>query len=517
MRSLVWGSLLAMAGLVALLVWNQRPSGGGGPAGPSGGPGQGRNQVRDGSTREASSTEPLVVYCAAGLKPAVEAVASDYQRERGVAVQLQYGGSGTLLNNLKVARRGDLFIPGDASFIQLGQSNALLAEVLPLSRMRAVIAVARGNPKGLHSVRDLVRDGVRVSLGNPDSVAIGTVARTALTASGDWSALAARALVFKPTVNDVANDVKLGAVDAGIVWDVTLQQYPELDVVKVPELETARSEVAACVLRSSAQPTEALRFARYLAARDRGLLRFREAGFDVVAGDVWKPRPSVLLYSGSVNRLAAEPTLREFEQREGVDITRVYNGCGILTAQIRSGQRPDAYFACDVSFMDTVQSGFQPAVALAKTPLVLAVRKGNPQGVGRLADLARSSLKVGLCHEDQSALGALSVRLLRAEGLWDAVKANLAVQAPTGDLLVNQLRSGALDVALVYAANTAAIADSVDVVRLSGPGTLAIQPYAVGRDSDHAQLMGRLLRALESKESRDRFVSAGFQVEEVHP
>ena len=493
MRSVAWGSLAAIAGLVALLAWNSSP-----PA---------HSPVR----------ESLVVFCAAGLKPAVEAAAADYQREQQVAIQLQYGGSGTLLNNLRVAQRGDLFIPGDAGFVDMGRSNGLLAEVLPLARMSAVIAVPRGNPKGIASVRDLLRDGVRLSLGNPDSVAIGTVARAALVRSGDWPALSARALVFKPTVNDVANDVKLAAVDAGIVWDATLRQYPELEAVRVPELATARSEVSVCVLRSSARPTEALRFARYLSARDRGMRRFQEAGFESVAGDVWKPRPSVVLYSGSVNRLAAEPTLREFEQREGVEITRVYNGCGILTAQIRSGQRPDAYFACDVSFMETVQKDFRPAVALARTPLVLAVRKGNPAKIERLADLARPSLKVGLCHEDQSALGALSARLLRSAGLWDAVKSNLAVQAPTGDLLVNQLRSGALDVALVYAANASAVADLVDRVPLSGPGNLAVQPYAVGRDSDHAQLMGRLLRALESQASRDRFLAAGFQTEEPAP
>ena len=493
MRSVAWGSLAAIAGLVALLAWNSSP-----PA---------HSPVR----------ESLVVYCAAGLKPAVEAAAADYQREQQVAIQLQYGGSGTLLNNLKVAQRGDLFIPGDAGFVEMGRSNGLLAEVLPLARMSAVIAVPRGNPKGIASVRDLLRDGVRLSLGNPDSVAIGTVARAALVRSGDWSALSARALVFKPTVNDVANDVKLAAVDAGIVWDATLRQYPELEAVRVPELATARSEVSVCVLRSSTRPTEALRFARYLSARDRGMRRFQEAGFEGIAGDVWKPRPSVVLYSGSVNRLAAEPTLREFEQREGVEITRVYNGCGILTAQIRSGQRPDAYFACDVSFMETVQKEFQPAVALAQTPLVLAVRKGNPKAIQGLADLARVPLKVGLCQEDQSALGALSARLLRSVGLWDSVKSNLAVQAPTGDLLINQLRSGALDVALVYAANAAAVLDAVEVVRLTGPGTMAIQPYAVSRNSDHAQLMSRLQQALESKVSRDRFVSAGFQWQEPLP
>lgn len=106
-------------------------------------------------------------------------------------------------------------------------------------------------------------------------MAIGTVARAALTRSGDWAALSARALVFKPTVNDVANDVKLGAVDAGIVWNVTVAQYSELEAVVVPELSSARSEVSVCVLQSSLQPTEALRFARYLSARDRGLRRFQ--------------------------------------------------------------------------------------------------------------------------------------------------------------------------------------------------------------------------------------------------
>ena len=200
MRSILWGSLVAIGVLLGLLFWNQSP--------PSHGP-----------RREA-----LVVYCAAGLKPVVEAVAKDYEREQKTSVQLQYGGSGTLLSNLRVAQRGDVFIPADTSFIDLGNSNRLLAEVLPLARMSAVITVAKGNPKNIRSIRDLLRDGVRVSLGNPDSVAIGTVARAALTRSGDWAALSARALVFKPTVNDVANDVKLGAVDAGIVWNVTVAQ-----------------------------------------------------------------------------------------------------------------------------------------------------------------------------------------------------------------------------------------------------------------------------------------------------
>ena len=192
-------------------------------------------------------------------------------------------------------------------------------------------------------------------------------------------------------------------------------------------------------------------------------------------------------------------------------INRVYNGCGILTAQIKSGQKPDAYFACDVSFMDTVSNRFQPAIQLAETSLVLLVKKGNPSNVVGLADLARPGLRVGLAHEEQSALGALSARLLRNVGLHPRVLANVSVQTPTGDLLVNQLRSGALDVALVYAVNASQVRDSLDVVELHEPGSIAIQPYAVGLGSGNARLMGRLLDTLEAAPSRARFEKSGFR------
>ncbi len=484
---IIWGSIALAIVLIVLLRWT-----------PS-------------SSSLSSIDRPLELFCAAGLKGPVEAAARDFERITGQSVQIQFAGSGTLLSNLRVSQRGDLFIPADNSFVDIGRSNHLLAEVLPLAQMSAVIVVPKGNPKAIHSIADLLRDDIRVSLGNPDSVAVGSITRRALVQSGQWAALAAQATVFKPTVNDIANDVKLGAVDAGIIWDATVALYPELQAVPIPELAVPRAEVSVCLLRSSTQPSVALRFARFLAARDQGLRHFALAGFSVAPGDLWTLRPSVLLFSGAVNRSAIEPTLREFEEREGVEITRVYNGCGILTAQIHSGQKPDAYFACDVSFMDSVQSQFQPAVALAETSLVIITRKGNPSKISGLPDLARDGLKTGLCNEQQSALGALTARLLRQHGLFDAVMKRVAVQTPTADLLLNQLRSGALDAAVVYEANASQVLASVETIPLSGPGTLATQPYAVGRDSNNALLMQRLMTALQSDLARARFVSNGFR------
>src|SRR4051794_17055513 len=46
-------------------------------------------------------TRALVVYCAAGLRKPVEEAARDYKTQQGVEVQLQYGGSETLLSQIE--------------------------------------------------------------------------------------------------------------------------------------------------------------------------------------------------------------------------------------------------------------------------------------------------------------------------------------------------------------------------------------------------------------------------------
>ncbi|MHC1762774.1 MAG: substrate-binding domain-containing protein [Verrucomicrobiia bacterium] len=451
----------------------------------------------------------LTVYCAAGIKPPVELVAQAYERAFGASIQLQYGGSGTLLSNLRVANKGDLFIAGDESYLLTARSNRLVQEILPMATMRPVIAVRKGNPKNVRSISDLSRVGA--ALANPEAAAIGRITRDLLRQTGQWDELAKGARVFKPTVNDIANDIKLGTVDAGIIWDSTARQYPELEMITVPTFATGEQRVCVGVLTASEKPAAALRFARYLAARDGGLPEFARLGYQPVEGDAWEEIPELVLFSGGVNRVAIEETLQRFERREGVRITRVYNGCGILVSQMKAGQRPDAYFACDTSFMRDVSSLFNTPTNLSQTQLVLLLPKGNPKGIRTLADLAAPGLRIGLANEAQSALGALTARLLRKEQLFDRVMANVRVQTPTADLLVNQMRTGSLDAVVVYSASTSQVRETFTIVPVSGEGAIAIQPFAVGNNSRHRHLAERLLDALNSPESRAKFEASGFQ------
>jgi molybdenum ABC transporter molybdate-binding protein len=460
--------------------------------------------------RAAPRSTNLMLFCAAGIRGPVEEVLREYEERYGVRIQPQYMGSNALLAAIEISDRGDLYLPADDSYVALARSKGLIDEVLPLARMKPVLAVRKSNPKMIRSIGDVLDNDVRVSQANPEAAAVGKLARDALTASGQWDGYRKRIVVTKPTVNDVSTDILTGAVDAGVVWDATVAQTADLEAIAVPAFEKVTANLSVCVLKRTTRATEALRFARYLAARDRGLPRFQTHGFVPVEGDPWQEVPELRVMAGAMLRPAIEETITAFEQREGVKVTRVYNGCGILVAQMRTGAGgPDAYFACDQSFMDQVSDLFPHSQPISTNQLVILVPKDNPHGIGALKDLGKPGLRVGIGHEKQCAMGVLTQATLRQDQSHDLVMRNVKVQSPTGDMLVNQLRTGSLDAAITYISNAAGAAE-LKAIPIAIPCAIATQPIAVGKDSAQKHLAGRLVEAIRSTQSRQRFTDFGF-------
>jgi ABC-type molybdate transport system substrate-binding protein len=445
---------------------------------------------------------PIIAYCAAGIRPPVEAAAARYDRK----VLLQFGGSQTLVANAAVSGRGDLLIAADEATVEQARAKGLIEEVIPLARVKPVLAVRKGNPLRIASLEP---PKARVALPHPEATSSGRLAKRAL--GKDWDALVANGAVLKPTVNEVANDLKLGSADAGIVWDATVGQYPELEAIPLPALAPLVSTVSAVVLKSATSSASALRFARFLAAPDQGGPEFAKAGYGPAGGDAWAASPVLLVYAGAMLRPAIEPTLEAFERREGCTVRRVYNGCGILVAGMKTGEQPDLYFACDPSFMDEVKERFGPPTDVSINQLVILVRKGNPHGVRTLKDLGKPGLRVGVGHEKQCALGALTQETLKQGKVLADVMKNVVVQSPTGDLLVNQMRAGSLDAVIAYVSNAASAPDELDAIPVDLPCALAVQPVATSRETRHAALAARLVEALRSPASRERFVREGFR------
>ncbi len=213
------------------------------------------------------------------MKPPVEEVARKYFDEFGVQVDIQYGGSGTLLSNLRVAQQGDLYIAADESYINQGIEYGLIGQTQPLAFIKPVVAVLKGNPKNITEFEDLLNDELELAIGNPDAASIGRVTQKILLQTDYWKLVNSKVKVQMPTVNEVANSIKLKAVDAGIVWDATAFQYPDLEILETPMFDNYSETITIGVLKYSQNPEEAQKFIKYLSSIDKGLPVFEKMGY----------------------------------------------------------------------------------------------------------------------------------------------------------------------------------------------------------------------------------------------
>lgn len=499
---------------------------------------------RGASKSDNASDQPLVMLVAAGLRNPVEQILANYKEEFGISVEVQYGGSNMLLNQLKINKfdQPDLYLAADAFFTDQAVAEGLATEVIPIAYQEPVIAFRTDRPLSVSKWTDLLEKELRWSIADPDQAAIGKSVRQLLSTislndsestSDLWQQLESqttRSGVFKPTVNEVANDIKIGAVDAGFIWNSTVaspEYKSELSFITLSQLEETSSLkelgdlISIAVLNSSPAPTGALRLARYISAQDRGLAVLESFGMKPVEGDVWALKPEVTFFCGAVNRRAIEPVIDAFQKREGVLVNTVFDGCGILTGRMgtidqqkQTAGFPDVYMACDRYYLDNVQQWFQEDVNVSQTEIVLVVPKGSDQ-VKSLEDIVKPGIRVSVGEPDQCTIGALTRRLLQQSDLYDRLKekqsqsGEVVVEKSSSALIVPDVITGHVDVAIAYRNDVQDHGDKVDVIKIDSPLTRAIQPLSIAKNSQHKHLVRRLYRQVEKAEKN--FESVGFE------
>jgi molybdenum ABC transporter molybdate-binding protein len=432
-----------------------------------------------------SNAEPLEIYCAAALKLPLEAISKEYEAEFGQKVYLHFGPSQAILHNLEFMKKGDLFLPADHTYVSEAKKKKLVDETAGVARMQAVVIVRSEYSSEVKTWDDFLRPGTKIGLPNVEAAALGKILKLQLQGIGLWDAVEARKPTFLGDINETANSVAIGSSDVGIVWDAValpLQaKRPGLKVVRLQELDGVQARVQIALTTFTKQPGNARRFVDYLRAKDKGAPHLKKLGF------------------------------HEVEKRENVKVTRIYNGCGILVTQMKAGEVPDLYFACDVRFMNDVKNDFIKPTNVSSNQLMIVVKKGNPKKIFTLNDLAAKGLKVGVGHEQQCALGTLTKEAFEFKGLYGDIRKNVVVQSPTGDFLVNQLRTGSLDAVVAYRSNIVPYPDELEGTPITGIDcAMPSQPIAVSKNSNHPELSRRLMEFLKTAESRQRFEKLGF-------
>jgi molybdate transport system substrate-binding protein len=180
-------------------------------------------------TEGDASERSITTFCGSASKPAMEEAATQFKHKTGIRVDLHFGGSGTMLSQMKLARRGDLYIPGSPDYMNKAIREGMVdpESVATIAYLILAIDVQRGNPKNIYTLADLARPGIRVGIGNPEAVCVGLYAVEILERNGLLKAVQNNIVTHAPSCSDTASLVAMQKVDTVIGWRVFSEWNPD--------------------------------------------------------------------------------------------------------------------------------------------------------------------------------------------------------------------------------------------------------------------------------------------------
>jgi molybdate transport system substrate-binding protein len=171
----------------------------------------------------------LELFIGAASKPATEDAAAAFEKKTGCKMLLHFGGSGKMLSEMKLTRRGDIYFPGSSDFMELAKREKL---VVPETEKIIVylipaINVPLGNPKNIQCLDDLAKPGVRVGIARPDAVCVGAYALEVMVKNHMAEKIRPNIVTNVESCEKTAQIVALGTVDAVLGWRVFHYWNPE--------------------------------------------------------------------------------------------------------------------------------------------------------------------------------------------------------------------------------------------------------------------------------------------------
>jgi molybdate transport system substrate-binding protein len=232
-------------------------------------------------------TGNITVLAGAGTVKAMNDLITNFEKQNPkTIINVKYGGSGEIFANLATQNTGDVFVPGDEKFMKDAQNKGYIINntVKPVVYHIPVIAVVKGNPKNITSVKDLANPGVRVALGSKNSTAIGMLSMKILNKTGVMMGITKNVVVYTPTVNQLLTYLTTGQVDAVIMTQdiaTTGEGHAKIKVITIPKDQNVIATIPVGITTFTKNKNLATKFENYILSPD-GLAIWKKWGFKPV-------------------------------------------------------------------------------------------------------------------------------------------------------------------------------------------------------------------------------------------
>lgn len=221
-------------------------------------------------------TGNVTVFAAASLTESFNKIGKDFEAANpGAKVSFNFAGSSALATQINQGAPADIFASAAPANMKT-VTDAGSADGTPVTfvKNQLVIAVPKGNPKGVKGLADLTKPGLKVAL-CAEQVPCGAAAKKAL----DAAKVALTPVTLEQDVKAALAKVKLGEVDAALVYRTDAKvAASNVDGIEFPESAGAISEYPIVLLKAAPNKSAAQAFLAYIQS-DKGITVLTAAGF----------------------------------------------------------------------------------------------------------------------------------------------------------------------------------------------------------------------------------------------
>lgn len=233
-----------------------------------------------GELTQSATEKPqsLLVYCGAGMRKPMDEIGLLFEEKYGISVNYNYAGSNTLLSQMELTQKGDIYMPGATYYFDVAKEKGFTDYEQLIAYHMPVIAVPKGNPANITSLDDLAKPGVKVILGDPKAAAIGNLGNKILEKNGIYEDVENNIIARGATVNELVIYVSMNQADASIIWEDLVVNSEKIETVAIPSEQNIIKIIPIGTLTFSEKNDAAKTFVDFVASSE-GKTIFEKHGF----------------------------------------------------------------------------------------------------------------------------------------------------------------------------------------------------------------------------------------------
>ncbi len=224
----------------------------------------------------------LLFYCGTTMVKPMLKIAKIIEERYQCHITIIQGGSKDLFESIEIAKKGDLFLPGNSDYIEQKEAYFDYHHIIGYNQL--ALFVTKGNPLHVKGLDDLVRRDLLVVIGNPDTCSIGKMTEEILLRYKGKAFLEQ----VKYNISSYAADSRdmnqmfsKEQAEIGLNWIATsrfVENRAVIDTVSLFDLFSPRKNLILVRLKFTKHPEIAKAFIDYVVSAD-GQKIMRECGF----------------------------------------------------------------------------------------------------------------------------------------------------------------------------------------------------------------------------------------------